>query len=290
MTMYRQRWIGALAIGLSCLLAVSCAAAQEKQEKKAEKKTAEQAEDKGPELAPEVKSLVQEVTKVLKGPEADRKQVIGLIAKHLESKQGKLDQVDAQIANEVAGLLERMSTPDIAGEAYQKFGKILAGASNERIVGLSKFMQGAGRRLGSMGKAIDIKGTTAEGKQINLSQLKGKVVLVDFWATWCGPCRAEIPNIKKLYTKYQGKFDVIGVSLDDDKDKLEEFLKDEKLPWQSIFDHAAKEGQRLADQYGVMSIPQAILVDQQGHVVSLEARGPELGRLLAKLIDKEDEK
>ena len=142
---------------------------------------------------------------------------------------------------------------------------------------VGKIMQSIARRVGSLGKEIDIRGKTMSGKEVDIAKLKGKVVLVDFWATWCGPCRAELPNIKEMYSKYHARgFDVIGVSLDDDKAKLDSFLQDEKLPWPSIFDAAGPEGMQLADVYGIFSIPQAILVDQQGRVVSLRARGPDL--------------
>jgi thiol-disulfide isomerase/thioredoxin len=113
------------------------------------------------------------------------------------------------------------------------------------------------------------------------------VVLVDFWATWCGPCVEEIPNLKRLYEKYhQAGFEVIGVSLDNTAAELTGFIKDRKLPWPSILDRDNAPEESLADAYGVSSIPLAILVGPDGRVVSTNARGAELERLLRDLLDK----
>jgi thiol-disulfide isomerase/thioredoxin len=111
---------------------------------------------------------------------------------------------------------------------------------------------------------------------------------VDFWATWCGPCRAELPNVKRQYERYHDKgFDVVGISLDHTRDDLVSYLKEQELPWTTLYDN--DEGETpSAEYYGVMAIPTVILVDKEGKVVSTQARGPELAKQLEKLLGPPD--
>ena len=123
------------------------------------------------------------------------------------------------------------------------------------------------------------------GKVISLTDYRGKVVLLDFWAVWCGPCIGEIPNVKEVYEKYHDKgFEVIGISLDDDEAVLREFIKENQLPWRQIFDGEGWSGP-LAEKYGVRSIPAPFLLDREGKVISVKARGNLLGELVAAEIE-----
>ena len=131
---------------------------------------------------------------------------------------------------------------------------------------------------------VDLK-----GNPISLAEYRGKVVLLDFWAVWCGPCLGEIPRIKAVYEKYHDKgFDVIGVSLDEDAAVLREFIKEKEIPWRQIFDGQKWAG-HLVQQYGVRSIPAPFLIDREGKVISVKARGHLLSELVAAEIEgKED--
>jgi thiol-disulfide isomerase/thioredoxin len=114
------------------------------------------------------------------------------------------------------------------------------------------------------------------------------VVLVDFWATWCGPCLGELPNVREKYHQYHDKgFEVVGISLDRDRQALEKFLADEQNPWITLHDGDWKDN-AVASYYGVMGIPTVILVDKEGKVVSIRARGPELGKQLEQLLGPPD--
>jgi peroxiredoxin len=131
-----------------------------------------------------------------------------------------------------------------------------------------------------------LSGTTVDGKAISLAACKGKVVLVDFWATWCGPCVRELPNVKAAYEKYHAKgFDVVAVSLDENKAKLTEFIAAKKIPWPQIFDGKGWEN-AVAKQFKVQSIPAAFLIDREGRLVAKSVRGPALEEALAKAIAK----
>ena len=114
------------------------------------------------------------------------------------------------------------------------------------------------------------------GRPISLDQYKGKVVLLDFWATWCGPCVGEMPNVLAAYHKYHAQgFDVVGISLDQDRGALTSFLKQNKMPWRQVFDGKGWES-AVPRRYGVMSIPFGLLLNRDGTIAAVEVRGEAL--------------
>ncbi len=128
-------------------------------------------------------------------------------------------------------------------------------------------------------KAPDILLTAPDGKEIKLSKLKGKMVLIDFWASWCGPCRRENPNVVEAYTKYKSEkfknakgFEVFSVSLDRAEDPWKKAILDDKLTWKN---HGWDNKGTAANLYNVTSIPSAFLIDGDGTVIALgqELRG-----------------
>ncbi len=126
-----------------------------------------------------------------------------------------------------------------------------------------------------------------DGAPLDMHTMEGKVVLVDFWATWCGPCVAEMPNMMKMYRKYHERgFEIVGISLDDDRETPAAFLKEKKIPWLCVHDEDTEmNGKTMAEYCNVRGIPHMILLDRQGNILSTNARGKRLETLLKVQFD-----
>jgi peroxiredoxin len=123
------------------------------------------------------------------------------------------------------------------------------------------------------------------GKAVRLESLKGKYVLVDFWATWCAPWVSDLPRLQETYRKYHGAgFEIVGVSLDETRSAVMDFVKVRKLPWTQV--HNATAGADLVEAFGVSSIPASYLIDPEGNIVRLDLRSGTLDSTLVKLIKK----
>lgn len=142
--------------------------------------------------------------------------------------------------------------------------------------------QGGGVKVGEM--APDFTLPDVDGKPFSLSSLKGKYVLIDFWASWCGPCRAENPNVVNTYNEFKDKnFTILGVSLDQDKDAWVKAIKDDNLDWKQVSDLKFWNSDAAA-LYNVQAIPYNVLVDPSGKVIATELRGSELAATLQKMV------
>lgn len=128
-------------------------------------------------------------------------------------------------------------------------------------------------------KPLDLKFTAVDGTAIDLAKLRGKVVLVDFWATWCPPCREEVPNVVAAYTKYHDKgFEVVGISLDQDKSALLSFTKAHGMVWPQYFDGNGWDN-KVSKSFGIDSIPAMWLVGKDGKVLTTNARDDLAGQV-----------
>ena len=161
-----------------------------------------------------------------------------------------------------------------------------AASKDENRKQIAASLAGQLRFLNLVGNEMKVEGLYLDGTEIDWKSYRGKVVLIDFWATWCGPCVGEIPNMTRMYEKYNAAgFEILGYSLDQDLDALHKFEEDRKLPWKTAsqklsLDYKAKKFVDLSQYYGIAGIPTMILVGKDGKVLSVNARGPELERLL----------
>jgi thiol-disulfide isomerase/thioredoxin len=242
-------------------------------------------------LAKEAQRLVvvSEAQQILSS--GDAKAAEGLVAKATAMLTADPDDIQtAGLAMQLAGAFEHMPGGEaVAAAAYRSFGPALAKSSNEQIQKMGESFAGTLRRLSLPGHPMEISGTLLDGKPFDQKSLAGKVVLVDFWATWCGPCVAEIPNVLEQYEKYhKDGFEVVGISLDQEREALEKFVTEQKLPWPILFEEPKGDGWQhpLATFYGISGIPTVILIGRDGNVITLDARGEKLGERLDALFKK----
>ncbi len=211
-----------------------------------------------------------------------------LLAKHEGEKS---DEVANILVKKAELYLEVLFDPEKAAEVYKQI---------KRDFPQTKTGQNADANLESLQKPIaaekirrslvggipfpGFNEKDLNGKPLVLADYKGKVVLIDFWATWCVPCLMEMPNVLKTYEKYHDKgFEVIGVSLDDDQQKLQRFLGQNNISWPQYWDGKQYDN-KLAEKYGVIFVPFNYLLDGAGNIITQNLRGDALEAAVAKAL------
>ncbi len=166
-------------------------------------------------------------------------------------------------------------------EAIERYAAIVKGFPDSPS---ARKARGAARRLDSVGKPLALAGTGLDGRPVAVESLRGRPVLVHYWATWCEPCKVDIAQIRELYAKYgPKKFAVVGIALDTDKPQLAKFLAAKPIPWPQLHEAGGLDG-RLAEELGVLTLPTMLLVDAQGNVVDRNLVITDLEKKLESLI------
>jgi len=146
-----------------------------------------------------------------------------------------------------------------------------------------KKADGAQRRLQSVGKVLELAGKGLSGGQVDLAQYRGRIVLVHFWATWCEPCKADLPTLKDLLERYgKAGFTIVGVNLDNSPEEAVQFVQENRLNWAHIHEPGGLES-RLANQWGILTMPTMFLVGADGKVIHRDIRASQLDKELRQL-------
>ena len=215
----------------------------------------------------------------------------------MDSIRTAMDSIGTIITGRMEDFIKANPQSIVSAIALQS---IMTGMADSTVAnlynGLDTAVQNSmyGERIGTMvamaqktsigSAAPDFTMSTPQGDSFSLSSLKGKYVLIDFWASWCGPCRAENPNVVATYQKYQDKnFTILGVSLDNDEAAWKKAIKDDHLNWHQVSDLKQWDN-AAAKLYGVQAIPANFLLDPDGKIIAKDLRGPELQQTLAKVL------
>ncbi len=146
---------------------------------------------------------------------------------------------------------------------------------------------GAARRLESVGQTIDLNGQTLDGKPFKLSSLRGRPIVVHYWATWCEPCKQDMKLLRRLQAGYQrAGLQIVGVNVDITKEQAEQFLQENGLPWTQLFEPGGLESSNLAKALGVQTLPTMLLIDPSGKVVRHNVRAAELDEEIAEMLKR----
>lgn len=189
--------------------------------------------------------------------------------------QGFLLQGEVKLADAVEKLFPRRSI------------QILTDAKKYASEEVAKRLDGLIRNKSVLGTRPEIKFKAVDGNEVDLSKLKGKVVLIDFWATWCPPCIEELPKVIDTYKKYHSKgFEIIGISFDKDIEAVKKFVKEKGMTWPQYSDGKFWDND-WGVYFGIQQIPTMWLVDKDGKVVDAELQGSELEAKVAKLLGVE---
>ncbi len=213
-------------------------------------------------------------------PDADFAKVqewyIGALARFVESYPRAPEAAQAWLNLALSKEFEDKDSEALA--YYRKVTDLFPGADAGEIAA------GAVRRLESVGRQVDLEGTTLKGKAFRLSDLRGKPVVVHYWATWCEPCKQDMKQLRRLLASYQrAGLQVVGINVDRNKSDAERYLQQSQVPWLQLFESGGLEGSRLAKAFGVQTLPTMMLIGPGGKVIRHNVRAAELQSELEKI-------
>jgi thiol-disulfide isomerase/thioredoxin len=199
----------------------------------------------------------------------------------------QLEAKHLRIASATVGTINRLEDEDRREEHFAEFGKLFAGSQDKKLAAYGKKLA---KRPGEsatdvVGRKLELTGATVDGLEFDWAAYRGKIVLVQFWATTCPACLQEMPKVADFLNEHQAKgVEVVGVCLDRDLAKLADFLEKHDTPWTHLAGEACRE---TAKKYGVRGIPTLFLVDGEAAIVAMAHKTADLSDELARLLEKQ---
>ena len=251
---------------------------------------AEKAKDEPNETRVAMLETILLSAKIEKAGEAKDEAALKALAAELVEKALTIDAIAANSQRFCDAI--SLYDEELGKTTFKKIFASFENSDNPLRKRLAESFLGKERFNNLVGNDVLVEGLFLDGEEIKWDEYRGKVVLIDFWATWCGPCLGEIPNVRALYEKYHDAgFEVVGYSVDDDLDALHEFEEERKLPWKTMSEKMSTDKKddkgepvykNLSAYYGVNAIPTMILVGKDGKAIDTNARGEHLKELLEK--------
>jgi thiol-disulfide isomerase/thioredoxin len=182
-----------------------------------------------------------------------------------------LSDMHLRLASTVVHAINRYDDEETRKEQHKRFGKVFSQSESRTLAAygkkITKSATAAANVSQLVGKPLELSGVTDLGGELDWASYRGKVVLIDFWASWCGPCRAQMPKIKAIYEELdRKKFEVVAVNLDRSAEAFEEYSKEHQSPWPNVI---GDDGRALAEKYGVTALPTMMVVDGEGKILAV---------------------